>query len=321
MCHGKLDSSASSYRMIVKIAIALYVMLFRCRNEKPIGLFHEPPIELQDSLLVTSRRKSPESRHEFRESLQMQRERRFKKKQAARNKKVEGEMAQGTANSYLWQKYDSPWCCKLAKDAFDLFDELGSKSAKLQFVKEQILIWYLGLGWDKAYHPWSRNKHVYTPTELMEHFVKMVLPLANTEVVPDAPPMSLPGLSSLPALGTVAHDVTALEETKDSAGLHLRIDAMVERERLEDSGIGDELMEMQQLLWPVERLRLKDFAINRLFEYKDDNGSTLMWCYGKVVGFSREGKDKHVFVNIEWCEKYVNDGDSKVTKNQLKKTK
>jgi hypothetical protein len=98
--------------------IALYIMLFRCRNEKPVGLFHELPIELQDSLVVTSKRKSPESRQKFRESLQMQRERRFEKKQAARNKKVEGEMAQVMANSYLWQKYDSPWCCKLAKGCF-----------------------------------------------------------------------------------------------------------------------------------------------------------------------------------------------------------
>ena len=57
---------------------------------------------------------------------------------------------------------------------------------------------------------------------------------------------------------------------------------MVEGEKLEDSGIGDELMEMQQLLWPVEWLRLKDFAINMLFEYKDDNGSTLMWCHSKI---------------------------------------
>ena len=83
---------------------------------------------------------------------------------------------------------------------------------------------------------------------------------------------------------------------------------MVEQERLEDSGIGDELMEMQQLLWPVERLRLKDFAIDMLFEYKDNDGSTLMWYQGKVVDFIREVKDKHVFVKIEWCDEYVRDG-------------
>jgi hypothetical protein len=147
--------------------------------------------------------------------------------------------------------------------------------------------------------------------------VKVVLPLANTKVVPDAPPMNLPGLPSLPALGTVAHDITALEETYDNAGLQLRMDAMVERERIEDSGIGDELMEMQQVLWPVEWLRAKDFVIDMLFEYKDDDGSTLMWCQGKIVDFIREVKDKHVFVKIEWndklCERWRFKGNEKPT--------
>jgi hypothetical protein len=36
---------------------------------------------------------------------------------------------------------------------------------------------YLGLGWTKAYHPWSKNKHIFSPVELMEHFVKVVLQL------------------------------------------------------------------------------------------------------------------------------------------------
>ena len=117
------------------------------------------------------------------------------------------------------------------------------------------------------------------------------------------PPMNLPGLPSLPALGTVAHNITALEETNDSAGLQLRMDAMVERERLKDSGIGNELMEMQQVLWPVEWLRAKDFVIDMLFEYEDDDGSILMWCQRKVVDFIIELEDKHVFVMIEWSEK------------------
>ncbi len=30
--------------------------------------------------------------------------------------------------------------------------------------------------------------------------------------------------------------------------------ATVERERLEDDGIGDELKEMQEILWPIKRL-------------------------------------------------------------------
>ncbi len=78
------------------------------------------------------------------------------------------------ANSYLWQRYNSPRCCKTLKEAFDVFNRLNSKSAKHRFVKEKIVIWYHGRGWTKAYHPWSKNKDIFSPSELMEHFVNVV---------------------------------------------------------------------------------------------------------------------------------------------------
>ena len=65
----------------------------------------------------------------------------------------------------------------------------------------------------------------------------------------------------------------------------------------------------------------KDFAIDMLFEYEEDDGSTLMWCQGKLVDFIRESKEKHVFVKIEWSDKCVREVDLKITKKQLKKTK
>ena len=65
---------------------------------------------------------------------------------------------------------------------------------------------------------------------------------------------------------------------------------------------------MQVMLWPIERLRVKDFAIDM-----------LLWCQGKVVDFIRESKDKHVFVKIEWSDKCVREGDLKIMKNQLKR--
>ena len=52
---------------------------------------------------------------------------------------------------------------------------------------------------------------------------------------------------------------------------------------------------------------------------KEDDGSTLMWCQGKVVDFIRESKENHVFVKIEWSDKCVREGDLKITKNQLKR--
>ena len=45
-----------------------------------------------------------------------------------------------------------------------------------------------------------------------------------------------------------------------------------------------------------------------------------MWCQGKVVDFIRESKEKYGFVKIEWSDKFVREGDLKITKNQLKKT-
>jgi hypothetical protein len=59
-----------------------------------VGLFHDLPVALQDSLVVTSKRHAPETRQKFRESLWRQRERRYEKKAAARNKKLEGEITQ-----------------------------------------------------------------------------------------------------------------------------------------------------------------------------------------------------------------------------------
>jgi hypothetical protein len=78
---------------------------------------------------------------------------------------------------------------------------------------------------------------------------------------------------------------------------------------------------MQKVLWSIEWLRAKDFAIDMLFQYEDEDGRTLMWCQGKVVDFIRVSKEKHVVVKIEWSDKCVKDGDQKITKNQLKKTK
>jgi hypothetical protein len=56
-----------------------------------------------------------------------------------------------------------------------------------------------------------------------------------------------------------------------------------------------------------------------LFEYEEEDGSTLMWCQGKVVDFIRESKDKHVFVKIKWSDKCVREGDLKITKKTTKK--
>ena len=50
---------------------------------------------------------------------------------------------------------------------------------------------HLGLGWNEAHHPYPKAGYVYTPAELMEQFMKTVLPLAVTNTVPNEPPLEL----------------------------------------------------------------------------------------------------------------------------------
>ena len=50
---------------------------------------------------------------------------------------------------------------------------------KLEAVKEQILIRYLGLGIKEAHHPWSKGQHTHTADELLAHFMNKVISLES----------------------------------------------------------------------------------------------------------------------------------------------
>ena len=59
-------------------------------------------------------------------------------------------------------------------------------------MKEKIHIRYLGLGWVDAYHPWYKKKHTYQPVEILQHLIKVFIPLADNEIVPSKAPVNLP---------------------------------------------------------------------------------------------------------------------------------
>ena len=41
-----------------------------------------------------------------------------------------------------------------SKEGLDEFEKISSENKQKKFVKEQILIVHLGLGFEEAYHPW-----------------------------------------------------------------------------------------------------------------------------------------------------------------------
>ena len=51
---------------------------------------------------------------------------------------------------------------------------------------------------------------------------------------------------------------------------------MLQRDQSKDSGFGDQLMEMQQTSWAIDKIRMGSFNIDMCFSYGDDDGEILM---------------------------------------------
>eukprot|EP00957_Ditylum_brightwellii_P164732 12542178-Ditylum_brightwellii.AAC.1 len=90
---------------------------------------------------------------------------------------------------------------------------------RLATVKEQILICYLGFGWEEVHHPWSKNNTPFTSVQCLNHFIDVALPLDNKYDIPSEPLVKLPQPPDLPLLGTTSHlasdykvDVTEFKE-------------------------------------------------------------------------------------------------------------
>ncbi len=143
-----------------------YMVTGRKNAKKPeapnavIGLFHQLPVvpeELTDSLIVTGRRRHAHAtRIDFNKRLRKQEEKSEEKEKLAKEKKQKAAMEDFMNASYLHQQYNSPHCSMTAGKVFREFDKLKTNAARYRYLKEQILIQYVGLGWEEAYHPWSK---------------------------------------------------------------------------------------------------------------------------------------------------------------------
>ncbi len=111
------------------------------------GAFHALPEKLQDLLLAVGKKNGNKSRKQFTESLRRQRAACAEKAANAIAMKLKSTKKHQINISYLYQIYFSPCSCwKTVQQALDEFKKLSSKKDKTECMKEQILIWYLGLG-------------------------------------------------------------------------------------------------------------------------------------------------------------------------------
>ncbi len=110
-------------------------------------------------------------------------------------------------------------------------------------------------------HPWSKNKHQYTASELLKYLCGVVIPLQDVKEVPNQPPIKLPTQPNSIALGTKAADLIQLDDGALAREEHIRLNAMLGRDQREDCGFGNQLMEMQQMSWAIDKIWKGSFKV------------------------------------------------------------
>jgi hypothetical protein len=75
---------------------------------------------------------------------------------------------------------------------------LTSATAKLNATKEQIRTRVLGFGWKDLHHPWSKNGVAYTPQQLFDYLVDVILPQERKRETPEKPERNLSSRKDLP---------------------------------------------------------------------------------------------------------------------------
>jgi len=100
---------------------------------------------LTDSLIITGWRHSNATQQDFNRRLHLQEEKSEQKEQLAKEKKLKASREDFMNASYFHQQYNSPHCSMTAPQAFWEFDKLPTNAAQYRYLKEQILIRYVGL--------------------------------------------------------------------------------------------------------------------------------------------------------------------------------
>jgi hypothetical protein len=185
--------------------------------------------------------------------------------------------------------------------AIEIHNKLKSKSARLSAVKEQILIRYLGLGWDDAHHPWSANGELFNSKHLLNHFVQNVLPLADTlEVMEDAP-IHFPTPPYSMVLGTESELSFQFKYGNENVVENFKTSARAKRKSLEEEG--------------KKHPNFFGFKIEMLFEYKNDDGTRyLIRCNGVVDSIFNE---KSNYVMIKWNKDSLGPNDADKSREKL----
>jgi hypothetical protein len=151
---------------------------------------------------------------------------------------------------------------------------------------------------------------------------EIVIPLEDINKVPKLALNKLPTRPDDFTIGTKSADLIQLDNGALAREECIRLNAILEQDRREMSGFGDQLMEMQQTSWAIDKIWVGSFKIDMCFAYDDEDGEVLQlqWCQGTVLKILREEKTS-VTVEIKWDKECLREGDREVSRDTLMRSK
>ena len=289
------------------------------KKEIVLGSFHQLHSKLQNSMLITARITAKKIGQRFNAALKRQEDVKREKMELLLQKKLDDKGSNFLENLYLWDQWHHEKCWHTEAEANEQYNALTSKSAKLKAVKNQLLIRYLGLGWDEAYHAWSCNGVDYTPLHLFRFLVDVVIPLKGEKEVPEEPPVELPAPPDMPTLGKTSSDANGLSDTHNDRLKAFKAKWRSERDNRMERGEGDKWSKMQKDAAPKVDDSLVGYKIEMLFSGHDDEGEPFVnWYHGVVVKLlNKKGRR----VEIDWDQDCLGDKDARSSKHRLGITK
>ncbi len=135
-------------------------------NDRVFGTFHQLPEEWWRSLILFGKENASKSRKKFNEALAEQQEASRQKKEIALQKKLAQTQGDYIVAIYFYEQYHLSRCWLTIIKADENYKKLGSERKRLKAIKEQLLMRSLGLGWNEAYHAWSKDGIPYTSNQL-----------------------------------------------------------------------------------------------------------------------------------------------------------
>ena len=273
------------------------------------GQFYQLSDEMRDSLITFALGEAPEMRKTTSAAVNRQRTHKLLKRQQLRNKKlIAAQREYANALTHI-DVFHSPAGWKDEGEVRRGYALLGSKTARLEAVKNQIRIRTVGFGWMDLHHPWSKQGVDYSPEHLRDYLINTIIPEQAKRPIPKVPPAHLPSRGDRPQLGTQTKDVAKIDKKRKGEARAFRIAGKRMRDEMEASGEVADRNQRKQPPRPLVDENFVDEKVEQCWEYTEKNGTISgEWCKGIVVGVMKNNK-----VHIKWDEKSLRPGELKIT--------